>query len=153
MVVLCPIENPGKAGSVAPILKDFIWKMNRWEFKWRKYLNGFKENVILLHITVTSVQFISVAQLCPIHGEPMDYSTPGFPVHHQSPELTQTHVHQAGDAIQPSHPLSYLSPPTFNLSKHQGLFKWVSSSYQVAIVLEFQLQHQSFKWLFRTDFL
>ena len=58
--------------------------------------------MILLHITVTSVQFISVAQLCPIHGEPMDYSTPGFPVHHQSPELTQTHVHQAGDAIQPS---------------------------------------------------
>ena len=67
----------------------------------------------------------------------MDWSTPGFPVHHQLLELTQAHVHWVGDAIQPSHPLSFTSPPAFNLSQHQGLFKWVSSSHQVAKVLEF----------------
>ena len=76
----------------------------------------------------------------------MDCSTPCFPVHHQLPELTQTHVHRVGDAIQPPHPLSSPSLPALNLSQHQGLFKWVSSSFQVAKVLEFQLQHQSFQW-------
>ena len=81
----------------------------------------------------------------------MDCCTPGFPV--QLPELAQIHVHQVGDVIQPSHPLSSPSPPTFNLSQHQGLFKWVSSSYQVAKVLEFQLQHQSFQWTPRIDLL
>ena len=64
-----------------------------------------------------------------------------------------THVHWVGDAIQPSHPLSSPSPPAFNLSQHQGLFQWVSSSHQVAKGLEFQLQHQSFQCIFRTDFL
>ena len=82
----------------------------------------------------------------------MNYSTPGLPVHHRLLEFTQTHVHQVGDALQPSHLLSSPSPPTFNLSQHQGLFQWVSSSHQVARVLEFQLQHQSFQWIFRTDF-
>ena len=76
----------------------------------------------------------------------------GFPVLHSLPELAQTHVDWVGDTIQPSHPLSSPSPPAFNLSQHQGLFKWVSSSHQVAKVLEFQLQHQSFQWTFRTDF-
>ena len=76
----------------------------------------------------------------------MNCSTPGFPVHHQLPESTQTHVHWVSDAIQPSHPLSSPSPPAPNPSQHQGLFKWVSSSHQVAKVLEFQLQHQSFQW-------
>ena len=80
----------------------------------------------------------------------MDCSTPGFPVHHQLLGLTQTHVHLVGDAIQPSHPLSSPSPPAFNLSQHQGLFKWVSSSHQMAKVLEFQLQHRSFQRIFRT---
>ena len=75
----------------------------------------------------------------------MDSSTPGLPVHHQLPELAQTHVHRVGDAIQPSHPLSSPSPPAFNLSQHQGLFQGVSSSQQVAKVLESQLQHQSFQ--------
>ena len=75
--------------------------------------------------------------------------TPGLPVHHQLPESTQTHVHWVSDAIQPSHPLSSPSPPALNLSQHHGLFKWVSSSHQVAKVLEFQLQHQSFQWIFR----
>ena len=80
-------------------------------------------------------------------------STPGFPVREQLLEFTQTHVHWVSDAIQPSHPLSSPSPPAFKLSQHQGLFKWISSSHQVAKVLEFQLQHQSFQWIFRTDFL
>ena len=85
--------------------------------------------------------------------DPTDCSMPGFRVLHYLLELAQTHVHWIGDAIQPSHPLSSPSPPAFNLSQHQGLFKWVSSSHQVAKVLEFQLQHQSFQWIFRTDFL
>ena len=97
-------------------------------------------------------QFSSVqSQSCPTLCDPTDCSMPGFPVHHQLPEFTQTHVHWVGDAIQPSHPLSSPSPPAFNLSQHQGLFQWVSSSHQVAKVLEFQLQHQSFQWIFRTD--
>ena len=84
-------------------------------------------------------QFSSVAQSCPTLCDPMDCSPPGLPVHHQLPEFTQTHVHWFSDAIQPS------QPPAFNLSQHQGLLKWVSSSHQVAKVLEFQLQHQSFQ--------
>ena len=76
----------------------------------------------------------------------MNRSTPGLPVYHQLPELTQTHVHRVGDAIQPSHPLSSPSPPAFNPSQHQGLFQCDSSSlYEVAKVLEFQLQHQYFQ--------
>ena len=74
------------------------------------------------------------------------FVTHGFPVHHQLPEPTQTHVHWVGNAIQPSHPLWSPSPPAFNPSQHQGLFKWVSSSHQVAKELEFQLQHQSHQW-------
>ena len=88
----------------------------------------------------------------------MNHSTPGLPVHHQLPEFTQTHVHRVGDAIQPSHPLLSPSPPALNLSHHQGLFQWVSSLHQMAKVLEFQLQHQSFQWTlglisFRMDWL
>ena len=89
---------------------------------------------------LSSVQFSSVAQSCPTIFDPMDCSTPGLPVHHQLPEFTQTHLHWVGDAIQPSHPLLSSSPPAFNLSHHQGLFKWISSSHQVAKVLKFQLQ-------------
>ena len=76
----------------------------------------------------------------------MTLSMPGLSVHHQLLEFTQTHVHQVGDAIQPSHPLLSPSPPALNLSQHQDLFQWVSSSHQVAKVLQFQLQHQSFQW-------
>ena len=83
----------------------------------------------------------------------MDYTTPSHPIHYQLLELTQPHVYWVGDAIQPSHPLSFPSPPTFNLSQRQGLFQWVSSLHQVAKVLEFQLQHQSFQWIFSTDLL
>ena len=83
----------------------------------------------------------------------MHCSMPGLPVHHQLPEFTQTHVHWVGDAIQPSYPLSSPSQPTFNLSQHLGLFQWVNSLHQVAEVLEFQLQHQSFQWTPRADLL
>ena len=96
-----------------------------------------------------TVQFSSsVTSLCNPRNR-----TPGLPVHHQLPEFTQTHVHWVRDAIQPSHPLSSPSPPAFNLSQHQGLFKSVNSSHEMAKVLEFQLQHQSFQWTPRTDLL
>ena len=92
------------------------------------------------------IQFSSVAQSCPSLWDPMNHSTPGLPVHHQLLEFTQTQVYRVGDAIQPSHPLSSPSPPAPNPSQHQGLFQWVNSSHQVAQVLEFQLQYQSFQW-------
>ena len=100
-----------------------------------------------------SVQFSSVTQLCPALCNPMNRSTPGLPVHHELPEFNQTHVHWVGDAIQTSHPLSSPSPPAPNPSQHQGLFRWVSLPHQVAKVLEFQLQHQSFQWTPKTDLL
>ena len=107
--------------------------------------------VLLEH--AVSIQFSSVPQSCPTLCDPMNYSMPGLPVHHQLLESTQTHVHRVGDAIQPTHPLLSPSPPALYLSQHQGLFKWVRSSHQVAEVLEFQLQHQSFQWTLRTDLL
>ena len=102
-------------------------------------------------ISLSSVHFSHsvVSDSC----DPMNRSTPGFPVHHQLPEFTQTHADQVGDAIQPSHPLSSPSPPAPNPSKHQGLFQRVNSSHEVAKVLEFQLQHQSFQRIPRTDLL
>ena len=84
-------------------------------------------NIIsLLHIHQhmnSSVQFISVAQLCPTLCDPLHCNTAGLPVHDQLPEHTQTHVYSVGNAIQPSHPLLSPFPPAFNLSQHQGLFK------------------------------
>ena len=100
-----------------------------------------------------SVQFSSVTQSCVTLCDPMNCSIPGLPVHHQLAKVTQTNVHRVRDAIQPSHPLLSPSPPASNPSQQQGLFQWVSSSHQVAKVLEFQLHHQSFQWLFRTDLL
>ena len=82
----------------------------------------------------------------------MGCNMPGFSVHHQLLELYQTHVHRIGHAIQLSHSLLSPSPPAFNLSQHPGLFQWASSSHQVVKVLELQLQHQSFQWIFRNDF-
>ena len=79
-------------------------------------------------LIIAIYQFSSVAQSYPTLCDPMDSSTPGFPVHHQLPELAQTHVHWVGDGTQPSLSLSSPSPPAFNLSQHQGLFQWVSSS-------------------------
>ena len=104
-----------------------------------------------LSINDSIIQFSSVAQSCLTLCDPMNRSTPGLPVHHQLLESTQTYVHWVSDTIQPSHPLSSPSPPALNLSQHQGLFQWVSSSHQVAKVLEFQPQHQSFQRTPRTD--
>ena len=101
-----------------------------------------------VYIQFSSVQSFSCVRLC----KTMDCSMSGLPVHHQLPEFTLTHVHWVGDAIPQTHPLSSPSR-TLNLSQHQGLFKWVSSSHQVAKILEFQLQRQSFQWIFRTDLL
>ena len=102
---------------------------------------------------VCSCQFNSVAQSCLTLCNPMDCSTPDFPVHHQLLELTQTHVHRVSDAIQPSHPLSSPSLPSFSLFQCQDIFQWVSSLPQVAKILELRLQYQSFQWTPKTDFL
>ena len=103
--------------------------------------------------TLFVISVNSVTQSCPTLCNPMDCSTPGFPVHHQLRELSWTHVHWVGGAIQPSYPLSSSSPLAFNLFQHQGLFQWVSSLHQEAKVLELHFQHQFFQWIFRTHFL
>ena len=92
-----------------------------------------------------SVQFSSVAQSCPTLCNRMNLSMPGLPIHHKLLEFTQTHAHRVGDAIQPSHLLSSPFPPAPNSSQHQGLFQQVNSSHEVAKVLEFQFQYQSFQ--------
>ena len=104
------------------------------------------------YLQFSSVQFSSVAQLCPTLCDPMNCSTPGLPVHHQLLEFTQTHVHRVGDAIQPSHPRSSPSPPAPNPSQHHSLFQWVNSSHEVAKVPEFQIWHHSLQTP-RTDLL
>ena len=93
----------------------------------------------------------SVAKSCLTLCDPVNCSPPGFPLLHYLPEFAQTHVHWVGDSIQPSHSLSPPSPPTLSLSQHQGLLQWIGSSHQMAKLLE--LQHQSFQWIFRVDFL
>ena len=121
-------------------------------------------SITILHFWCTkkkrqllSVQFSSVQFSRSVMSDSLrpheSCRTPGLPVHHQLPEFTQTHVHRVRDAIQPSHPLSYPSPPAPNPSQHQGLFQWLNSSHEVAKVLEFQLQHQSLQWTPRTDLL
>ena len=134
-------------GLVAPHHVGFSWTRDQTRVPCigRWILNHWNTSEVL--------SFSSVTQSCPALCEPMDYNMPGLLVHHQLLEFTQTHVHRVGDAIQPSHPLSSPSPPTFNPSQQQGVFKWVSFLHLVAKVLEFQLQHQSFQWIFRTDIL
>ena len=135
---------------------DFIhsmfWKMYSlllWHFLHSKCIitHDFRST----YLSFSSVQFSHavVSDFC----DPVNHRMPGLPVHHQLPEFTQTHVHQVSDAIQPSHPLFSPSPPGPNPSQHQGLFQWVNSSHEVAKVLEFQLQHQSFQWTPRTNLL
>ena len=97
-------------------------------------LSEWTEHLLNFIKVVNKSKFSSVAQSCPTLCDPMNPSMPGLPVHHQLLESTQTHVHRVGDAIQPSHPLLSPSPPALNLPQHQGLFKWVSSSHQVAKV-------------------
>ena len=136
---------------VKDINRKYISTLTRQMYVWnyRIYISQIAFSQVISPVQFSSVQLLSSVQLC----SPMDCSTPGFPVHHQHPELTQTHVHKVSDAIQLSHPLSSPSPPAFSLSQHQGLFQWVSSLHQMGKVLEFQLQHQIFQWVFRTDFL
>ena len=102
------------------------------------------------NLMIIMIQFSSVTQSCPAFCDPMNCSTPGFPIHHQLLESTQTYIHHIGNAIQPSHPLSSPSPPTFNLSQNKNLLQWVSSWHQVVKALGFQLQHQSFQWILTT---
>ena len=94
-----------------------------------------------------------VANLCSTFCNSMDCSTPSFPVLYYFPKFAQIHVHWVSDVIQQSHTLSPPSPFAFNLSQHQGLYQWVNSLHQVTKILELQLQHQSFQWIFRVDFL
>ena len=133
-------------------LKILLMKVKEESEKVGLKLNSQKTK-IMASGPISSVQFTSVVQLCLTLGNPMNCSMPGLPVHHQLPEFTQTHVHRVGDAIQPSHPLSSPSPPAPYPSQHQSLFQWVNSSHEVAKVLEFQLQHQSFQWTPRTHLL
>ena len=118
---------------------------------WRVTVHGV---AIISFIIFQLLQFSSVQSLSRVWlRNPMNRSTPGLPVHHKLLEFTQTHTHWVGDAIQPFHPLSSPSPPAPNPSQHQGLFQRVNSLHEVAKVLEFQLQHQSFQWTPRTDLL
>ena len=135
---------PGCCGYLYPIsLRPKALLLQPWNLKGKEIL---KENGILhwfggvviypfQYYNISSVQFSSVTQSCPTLCNPMNHSTPGLPVQHQLPEFIQTQVHQVGDAIQPSHPLSSPSPPAPNPSQHQGLFQWVNSSHEVAKVL------------------
>ena len=134
-------DNKNNATEKWTLIDICAMKIYKWTISTEKMLD------IINH----SVQFSCSG--CLTLCDPMAWSTPGLPVHHQLLELAQTHVHRVSDAIQPSCPLSSPSLLAFNFSQHQGLFQWVSSSHQVAKVLEFQLQHQSFPWIFRTDFL
>ena len=113
------------------------WPMERTSVTWERHSCNW--NHLRCFLSGSSVQFSSVAQSCLTLWDPMNCSAPGLPVHHQLLEFIQTHIHQVGDAIQPSHPLSSPFPPAPNPSQHQSLFQWVNSSHDVAKVLEFQL--------------
>ena len=126
-----------------------LWRSNtqRWKPGWqRRYRMRSPRTSPLCTDTPLGCCCCSVAQSCLTLCDPMDCSTPGLPVLYYLPEFALTHVHRVSDAIQPSHPLWSPSPPALDLSQHQGLFPWVSSSHQVAKVLE--LQHHSFQWVF-----
>ena len=113
----------------------------------------FSPSVVIVTKAVAPEPYLSLTLLFIVQSwSCQDFSKSGFPVLHHLPEFAQTNVHWVSDAIQPSHSLSPPSLPAFNLSQHQGLFQWISSSHQVAKVLELQLQHQSFQWIFRTNF-
>ena len=142
----CLLRNP-YAGQEATV------RTRHWTTDWSKLGKEYERLYSVTLLFNLYSEFSSVIQSCPILCDPMGCSMLGFPVCHWLLVLTQTHVHQVSDAIQPSHPLSPPSPPTFNLFQHWDIFQWVSSSHKVAILLEFQLQHQSFQWIFRTDFL
>ena len=128
-----------KKSHITPVFIAALFKIAKTR-KQPRYPSLDKWIKKLWYIYTVEYQFSSITQSCLTLCDPMNRSTPGLPVHHQLPESTKTYVHRVGDAIQPSHPLSSPSPPALNLSQHQGLFTWVSSSHQVAKVLEFHLQ-------------
>ena len=134
---------PSSGCEVASFHSYYVWEAAGFQGYHRVWKGGLEQDK--LKHKACSVQFSLVTQQYPTPCDPMNRSILGLPVHHQLPESTQTHVHQVGDAIQPSHPLQSPSPPAFTLSQYQGLFKGVSTLHQVAKVLEFQLQHQSFQ--------
>ena len=107
---------------------------------------------VCLCISQWNICCCSVAQSCPTLCEPMDCSTPGLSIPHYLLKFAQVHVHRIDGAIQPSHPLTPSSPSALNLSQNQRLFQWVGCLHQMTKILEFQLQHQSFQWVFRVDF-
>ena len=120
-------QNPSSDSEVSRPFKSqhscFQWETSFLLLKsWFLSLEKKSTDKNLFQKLIVKIQFSSVAQLCPTLCEPLACSTPGFPVHHQLPELAQTHIHGVGDAIQPSHPLLSSSPPAFNLSQHEGLF-------------------------------
>ena len=129
------LEKSGGQLLIAPERMKWLGQSGKDTQLWMSLLVKVKSSGVrlLLH------QFSAVDQSCPTLCDPMNHSMPGLPVHHKLPEFTQTHVHRFGDATQPSHPLSSPSPPATNPSQHQSLFQWVSSSHEVAKVLEFQL--------------
>ena len=134
-----------------PILP--VWDLTLKDLEWNWKVLGYMHTLFYGVFPDSSLEFVVVQPLkrCLALCNPMDCSMPGFPVLYYLLEFAQTHIHWVSDAIQPSHPLPSPSPPAFNLSQHQGLFQWVRSSHQVAKILE--LQHQSFQWIFRVDFL
>ena len=138
------MTNKGLISKIHEQLIKVSIKLKQPNQKWTEYLNRhfskqeihmvnkqmkrcltllIIEKLFFLLSNMASVQFSSVAQLCPILCDPIDRSTPGLPVHHQLPEFTETHIHQVSDAIQPSHPQLSPSPPAPNPSQHQGLFQ------------------------------
>ena len=137
----------------SPPLALFVMMLPKTHLTSHSRMSGSRWVITPSWLTGSDLQFSLVVQSCSTLCDPMNRSTPGLPVHHRLPEITQTHAHRVGDAVQPSHPLSSPSPPTPNPSQHQGLFQWVNSSHEVVKVLEFQLQHQSFQWIPRTDLL
>ena len=153
IVHLFYIQGVSISSHWGPIAKGNKGKPNGVGRKERKALPWDRIMWVKVHTAMSPLSFSSVQSLSCVRlfVTPLNCSTPGLPVHHQLLEFTQTHVHWVGDAIQLSHPLSSPSPPAFNLSQHQGLFKWVCSSHQVLKILEFQ--HQCFQWTPRTDLL
>ena len=155
--LLCPWDSPGKNTGVGCISFSggSSWpRLVAWS-KSHKFSGPISSLTVIRPWTrfIQQMFCCSVAQSCLTLWDPLDCSTPGFPVFHHLLKFAQIHVHWVSDAIQPSHPLSSPSPPAFNLSKHKGLFQWVSSSHQVSKVLKLQLQHQSLQRIFRVDFL
>ena len=148
-------RKPSTCEDPAPRRRENIHIRNVQVFLMHSLMGNFKSRSHLRNKFFAFVFSLisSVPQLRLTLCDIMNRSTPGLPVHHQLPEFTLTHIHQVSDAIQPSLPLSSPFPPALSLSQHQGLFQWVSSSHQVAKVLEFQLQYQSFQWTPRTDLL